>query len=328
MNEPPTFIASSAFRFIAIAIFVIAVIAIFAATPSLTPFHAKDEVQVDMWSSGEKMTYLKDIVAQYNKDDHLLEGTKKKIHVNVVQVNSGPMSDYLIAKVKDGVEFPDGVPAPEIISPSVDSWLSRINYVTGTQVFDLQNTKALALTPVVIAMYEEMARCLGWPQKEIGWSDIIALAQSPDGWAAYPCAKAEWGKKPLLAWTDPSVSSTARSALFATFSAAAGKPAEQLTAADVHNPAVQQYVHNLQSAVDHYFPETLKLQAKLFDGPKFVQFVPLEEYNLVWLKDGLVSDGTQTRPLDRRMVAIYPKEGTVWHNNPGAIVQNVPWVTP
>ncbi len=325
MNGNTSFLGSSAFRYLAIALFLVAVVAVFVAVPSLTPFKAKDEVRITMWTSGEKMTYLKDVVAQYNKDQHLLDGSKKKIHVDVVQVNSGPMSDYLVGKIRDGVEFPDGVPAPQIISPSVDSWLTRINYLTQQQVFDMQDTKALALTPVVIAMYEEMARCLGWPAKELGWSDIIALAQSPDGWAAYPCAKAEWGKKPLLAWTDPSVSSTARSALFATFSAAAGKPAELLTQADVHDPKVQQYVHNLQSAVDHYFPETLKLQAKLFDGPKFVQFVPLEEYSLVWLKDGLISDGTSTRPLDRRMVAIYPKEGTVWHNNPGGILRNVPW---
>lgn len=283
-----------------------------------------NDVKIVMWSSGEKMTYLKDVVAEYNKQDHHLDNGKQ-IKVEVVQVNSGPMSDYLIAKIRDGVDFPDKVPAPQIISPSVDSWLTRVNFVTNTQTFDVANTKALALTPVVIAMYEEMARCLGWPQKELGWSDIIALAQSPEGWAAYPCAKVEWGRKPLLAWTDPSVSSTARSALFATYSAAAGKDAAQLTVADIENPIVQQYVQSLQSAVDHYYPETLKLQAKLFDGPKFVQFVPLEEYNLVWLKDGLVSDGTTTRPLERRMVAIYPREGTVWHNNPGAILQNVEW---
>ncbi len=32
-----------------------------------------------------------------------------------------------------------------------------------------------------------------------------------------------------------------------------------------------------------------------------------------------------TRPLDRRMVAIYSKEGTMWHNNPGGILHDVAW---
>jgi Ca-activated chloride channel family protein len=310
--QSASFLGSNAFRAIVITLFVVAV-ALVVVLPLIDGGGGGgDGVKITMWSSGEKMTYLKDAVEQYNKEDHRL-ANGKDIHVTVVQVNSGPMSDHLIARIRDGIGFPDNAPEPHIISPSVDSWLTRVNYRTSTETFDLANTKALALSPVVIAMYEEMAQCLGWPQTELGWADIIALAQSPEGWAAYPCARAEWGRKPLLAWTDPSVSSTARSALFATYSAASGKPADELTAADVQNPDVEQYVRSLQSAVDHYFPETLKLQAKLFDGPKFVQFVPLEEYNLVWLKDGLISDGSTTRPLERRMVAIYPKEGTFWH---------------
>jgi hypothetical protein len=41
--------------------------------------------------------------------------------------------------------------------------LPRVNFATGMQVFDLESTKDLALSPVVIATYEEMARALGWP---------------------------------------------------------------------------------------------------------------------------------------------------------------------
>src|SRR5437764_1215695 len=93
------------------------------------------------------MTYLRDLTEQYNKGGHKLPGASKKIHVDVVQMNSGPMSDNLIAKVKDGVEFPNGVPAPQIVSPSVDTWLTRVNFITGQQVFDIGNTKPLALTP-------------------------------------------------------------------------------------------------------------------------------------------------------------------------------------
>lgn len=31
-----------------------------------------------------------------------------------------------------------------------------------------------------------MARALGWPNKPLGWEEIIALAQSPEGWAKDP----------------------------------------------------------------------------------------------------------------------------------------------
>lgn len=292
-------------------------------------------IKIVMWSSGEKMNYLKDIVIQFNKEKHTSselfgDGNKQPIEVDAYTVNSGTMSEYLVQKIRDGIEFPQGITAPHLVSPSVDHWLSRVNFLTKTKVFNLEKTKPLAVTPVVIAMFEEMARALGWPTKALGWDDIIALAQDPQGWMRASEAKVEWGRKPLLAWTDPFVSSTARSALFASYVAAARKPADQLTVADVDRPEVQQYLKRLQSAVDHYFPETLKLQTKIFQGPKFVHFAPLEEYMLPWLKRGLVNSETavgksEKKPLDKRMVAIYPREGTILHNNPGAILENVSW---
>ncbi len=332
MNGSRSFLASGLFRVGAVLLFLVSVVAILVAVPELTG-GGGDTVHITMWTSGEKLNYLKDVVAEFNREDHKTSNGRA-IRVEAYTVNSGTQSDHLINNVRDGVPFPQGITPPHIASPSVDHWLTRVNYLSGVEVFDLASTKPLALTPVVIAMYEEMARTLGWPQKELGWADIIALAGDPRGWSAYPGARVEWGKKPLLAWTDPNVSSTARTALFAAYVAASGKSAEQLTVQDVHDPTIAQYVHSLQGAVDHYFPETLKLQTKIFQGPRFLHFAPLEEYNLVWLKRGLVNAESvpgakpEARPLDRKMVAIYPKEGTIWHNNPGAILQNVPWTTP
>lgn len=296
-----------------------------------------EPIRVVMWTSGEKMNYLQEIALQFNQEKHTAselfsEGSRQPIEVEVSVVNSGTMSEYLVNKLRDGIEFPSGITPPHLISPSVDHWLSRVNFLTQQPIFDLEQTKSLALTPVVIATYEEMARALGWPQKALGWDDIIALAQDPQGWMRVPEAKVQWGRKPLLAWTDPFVSSTARSALFAAYVAAARKPADQLTVEDINRPEVQEYLKKLQSAVDHYFPETLKLQTKIFQGPKFVHFAPLEEYMLPWMQRGLVASETivghvEKKPLDKRMVALYPREGTVWHNNPGAILYHVPWTS-
>jgi hypothetical protein len=90
--------------------------------------------------------------------------------------------------------------------------------------------------------------------------------------------------------------------------------------ADIHRAEVEPYLRNVQEAVDHYFPETLKLQTKFFNGPRFVHFAPLEDYTLPWMKLGLVNHelvgGTvEKRTLERRLVAIYPREGPLWHNN-------------
>src|SRR5205823_1114461 len=120
------------------------------------------------------------LAIQFNNERHTTrerfsDGSGDPIYVDAYTVNSGPMSDYLVAKLRDGQDFPSGVTPPIVASPSVDHWLSRVNYLSNTQVFDLQNTRDLARTPVVIATYDEMARVLGWPDKQLGWADIIAL---------------------------------------------------------------------------------------------------------------------------------------------------------
>ncbi len=47
------------------------------------------------------------------------------------------------------------------------------------------------ITPLVLGMPRPMAEALGWPEAEIGWADILALAQIPEGWGAF--GHPEWG---------------------------------------------------------------------------------------------------------------------------------------
>src|SRR4051812_32971102 len=108
-----------------------------------------------------------------------------------------------------------------------------------------------------------MAECLGWPAKELGYADILALRQDPRGWSAYPCARAEWGQRPLVAFTDPLTSSTGRSALYTLYAIGAHKDPEQLTTADAENSNVTAYVRQFQEVVDHYMPGTLPLNTKV-----------------------------------------------------------------
>ncbi len=61
-------------------------------------------------------------------------------------------------------------------------------------------------TPLVIAMPKPMAEALGWPDKALGWSDILALATDPAGWAAY--GHPEWGPF-RLGKTNPNFSTAA-----------------------------------------------------------------------------------------------------------------------
>ncbi len=177
-----------------------------------------------------------------------------------------------------------------------------------------------------------MAECLGWPDAELGYADILDLSADPEGWAAYPdCARTEWGSQPLLAFTNPSTSTSGRNVLVSLYSIAAGKPPGELTVADIERPEVIQYVKDFQQLVDHYLPGTIPLNTKIVQGTRFGHFFLMPEDNLVSLATGkdraLGTDGTaEPAPAIDDLVMIYPKEGSVLNSNPAAIV-DAPWVT-
>ena len=185
----------------------------------------------------------------------------------------------------------------------------------------MDHIRPIVRTPMVIFTYRGMAECLGWPERLVGWADIIALAESPAGWATCPTARLDWGEKPLVVFADPAVSSTALSTLQILHVVAAGKPAEQLTMADTENPKVRDFVRRFHAIVDHYSSDTQDVQTAMRRGPRFVHFSPVEEYNIPWFYQGRVN----AKP-GSKVVAIYPEEGTVWHDNP-FVVPDGPWVT-
>ena len=76
-----------------------------------------------------------------------------------------------------------------------------------------------------------MAEALGWPNKPVGWGDMLALINDPQGWGKF--GHPEWGR---FSWghTDPEISTSALSTLLAEFYAAVGKQRD-LTVADVQN---------------------------------------------------------------------------------------------
>src|SRR6185295_9787590 len=109
------------------------------------------------------------------------------------------------------------------------------------------------------------------------------------------------------------------SAVTAEYYAAAGKT-EGLTLADVENPAVRGAVRDIQSSVVHYGDTTLFFAEQLAArGPAFASAVAMEETTLVDYNARLRKNG-------KRLVAIYPKEGTFFSDDP-LIVLDAPWVT-
>lgn len=296
-------------------------------------------VVVVHWANGHPMDapLLPAFAQRFNAAEHYTSsGARIKVEPHLV--NSGVIRRELVSRVRTGVPLNRNLPDPTIVTPVVEHWFHDINHAAGQAVIDVKSTKPLVKTWIGIVTFRDMAECIGWPGREIGYSDIVALSSDPLGWERYPCAKAEWGRRPLFTATDPNRSSTGRSVLFTLYSIAAGKPPEQLTDADVGASQVADYLRTFQRSVAHYVPDTLLLNCEIFGGPRFGHFFFIAEDNLVKLYKGrLVGTDPELErlypckraiaPLERSMVMIYPREGSTAHTHPAAIVQSR-WVSP
>ena len=76
---------------------------------------------------------------------------------------------------------------------------------------------------------------------------------------------------------------------------------------------------------------TIPLNTKVYQGPRYGHFFIMPEDNLIHLYEGTETAfingvSVQAPPIERPMVMIYPKEGSMVRNNIAGMVQ-APWVT-
>jgi len=193
--------------------------------------------------------------------------------------------------------------------------------------------KPLQLTPLVIAMPKPMADALGYPQTPIGYGDILKLAQDPTGWGGK--GHPEWGPF-RLGKTNPNFSTSALSATIAEYYAATGKT-KDLSNEDLARPEVDAFARGVESAVVHYGDITLTFLNNWYRNDArgtaltYASAVAVEEKSVIDYNkgnpDGILDPGEQPRPPKIPLVAIYPKEGTLFSDSP-FIVLDAPWVTP
>jgi hypothetical protein len=100
------------------------------------------------------------------------------------------------------------------------------------------DTQNLVLSPVVIAMWKPMAEAIGWGKKPVGWSEILALAKDPRGWASV--GKPQWGPF-RFGHTHPESSNSGLISLMAEVYAGAQK-VRGLTLDNLARPEVGNYL--------------------------------------------------------------------------------------
>jgi Ca-activated chloride channel family protein len=254
------------------------------------------DTRITFLYSPEKEALVKSLVERFNREDH-------GIFVDAKNVSSGEAETKIAA----------GRLKPDAWSPASSLWGRLLNH-DADQPWAPKDNPSLMRTPLVIAMWEPLARTLGWPRKEIGFADILRLALDDRGWAAY--GKPQYGHF-KLGHTNPDFSTSGLSAVAAEYYATAGKK-EGLTEADVTRPAVRSKIRAIERSIVHYGDTTLFFADQMLkDGAAYASAVAMEEATLV-------DFNRRRKPGSTKLVGIYPAEGTFFSDNP-YIALDAPW---
>ena len=275
-----------------------------ARNASRTP-EPEGTVEVLFYSSSAKKTWIEAMVARFNADDHRVG--RRAIVVKAFHGNSGEQLDQL----------KEGKIKPDLWSPGDESWLelAAAHWKTVNQTALYEAQVPLVNIPLVVTMWEPMARALGYPAKPIGWLDIAKVAAAPGGWAAY--GHPEWGK---FRWghAHPDANSGFLSIVSEVY-ASLGKT-DGITAQDLRSPRVIGFLKEFEGAVEHYGLSNTWIDDLMHSkGPSYLS-------GAVQYENTIIESNQKHQNLPFKLVALYPAEGNFWTRHPTAILKEA-WVT-
>ena len=267
-----------------------------ATKPAAGP--AKGATRVSFAYSPEKEKLLLPLIERFNRE-------QRDVFVEGINASSGD-AETRIAR---------GTFKPVAWSPASSLWGRLLNFEADRQ-FTPDEAPSIVRTPLVIAVWEPMARALGHPKRKLGFADVLRLSTSGKGWAEF--GRPEFGAFKLV-HTNPDFSTSGLSAVVAEYYAALGKK-EGLTERDIANQKARKRVRDIERSIVHYGDTTLFIADQLKrEGPGYASAVAMEEVTLL--------DFNRTRGDRDKLIAIYPEEGTFDSDSP-FFVLDADWVSP
>ena len=237
--------------------------------------------------SPEKEAIVNQLVSSFNAE--VAAGSDDVLEITAVRYEPDLMIEAALeAKV-------------QAISPDSSIWLDVLDREwaaqTGREAPLVGQWERYAVSPVVIAMWEDVARSMGYPDKPLGWADLLNRAQSD----------------PEFKWSHPSTNSSAGLlATMAMFYAGADKTRD-LAEADVLRQETLDYVAAVQQTVRYYGEgEWSVAQRLLREGQSYLDAFVCQEQLVVYMNE---------RVSGERLVAIYPVEGALWEDHPLALLE-------
>jgi Ca-activated chloride channel family protein len=270
----------------------------------------RDAVVVEFHSSNTKQDWVTEVVESFNAEGKTV-ADGRQIVVVAYHVGSGSsMNDIL-----------DGEIQPTVWSPGSQLWVTRINQAWSDRIgrnLIQSECPATIRVPLAIAMWEPMARAMGWPDTPIGWNDLAALSNNPEGWGAY--GHPEWAQF-KFGHPHPEHSNSGMLSLVAEVYAAA-EVTEGLTVERVKSETVAERVGAVERNVFHYGRKDTDILTRMTQrGPDYLHAVTSYESNVIkWNTDNVDE-------LQFPLVAIYPAGGTFWVQNPYCVL-DADWVNP
>lgn len=244
---------------------------------------------------------------------------------------------------------PSNGPAPDLWMPSSTTWLGLLQERLATAgrravVPVGAPVRSVASTPTVIAVPRPIAQALGWPAKQPGLAQLLAIGADPRGWGAV--GHPEWGRL-RIGRTDPTQSDQGLDATIAASYAATGLT-RNLSPAAIGTRSDLTFLGNLDRATFRYEADLAPF-ADLWStagakAPAAMSALLTDEhwvaaYNAGTATSGSASAsatpgptgttgtaGTAGTPPAVPLVAIYPPSGSVFADHP-AVVLDASWST-
>ncbi len=267
-------------------------------TPTPDPDATPDPNALAIAASPEMSTLLGKLADQFNNQQ---KGSTGFVTVKILTMSP---ADMVAAALQ-----PD--PAFQALNPDSSIWLSKLsnewglaaaNATSATDALPIPRQRyslpqRFAASPVVIAMWENIAQGMGWPNQPIGWNTLQERAAQDANFH----------------WNHPSTAyASGLLATLAEFYAGAGVNrglTEELATQD----ATLAYVKKVEGTVRFYGEgESAILDRLKKDGTSLLDaFVAQEQIVLRWNSEN----------SNQKLVAVYPVEGTLWADYPLALLE-------
>ncbi len=248
--------------------------------------------------SPEKAALIKDLATKFNAEKQRTSD-RQLMQIALVELSSEEMVNQTLA----------GEPGFQALTPDSSLWLDQLNRRWAqTQALEpgaiaprlTGEPVRYAISPIVIAAWEDVARSLGWPDQPVGWTTLQTRAQEDSNFR----------------WSHPSTAyASGLLATLAEFYSGAGVQ-RGLTAEMAQDAKTVEFVAAIEKTVQFYGEAELAvIQYVIQDGPKKLDAFVISEQLLVAFNTGVYGNPPA------HLVALYPAEGTLWADHPLALLE-------